>query len=421
MSLTLPQPLRWAPRPVRANAGLWAIAGGHAITHSYPAAFALLLPFLARDLGLTYSQIGVLVALRQAMSTVVNLPAGMVVDTIGKRNLLMGLALLWAAVPYLLVAATSSYWVILLCMIVVGIGVFLWHPAAITSISELYPRQRGYGLALHELGASLGDALAPLAAGVLLAYFTWRQVLAANVVLGLVVVAVIVQVLAHLRRQRSEVAARSRSLREYLDGLRALVRNANLLMLALASGIRSLTQNGLSTFLPLYLVDERRVPASIAGVYLALVQASGMVATPIAGILADRVGPKRVATFGMLSTSVIVLAFAALRLGSAFVAALALLGFFLYSMRPAIFRWTIGVVPREYEGTAVGALFTTQAAFSTLMPVLGGVLADRYGLLAVFYFVAGAVLVANAVVFAVPDLKRPGEAASRPGGEARGR
>jgi len=416
MSLALPRSLGWTPRPDRANAGLWAIAGGHAITHTYPAAFALLLPFLAKDLGLTYSQIGLLVAMRQGMSTIVNLPAGMIVDTIGKRNLLMGLALLWAAVPYLLIAATSNYWVILISMVVVGVGVFLWHPAAITSISELYPQQRGYGLALHELGASLGDALAPLAAGFLLAYLSWRQVLTANVVLGLAVVVVIVQVLAHLRRQRSEMAAKGRSMRAYVAGIRALLGNANLLMLALVSGIRSLSQNGLSTFLPLYLIYDLKLPASLAGVYLALVQASGMVATPIAGTLSDRVGPKRIATVGMLSTSVIVLVFAALDLGPAFVVVLALMGFFLYSMRPAIFRWAIGVVPREYEGTAVGALFTTQALFSTVMPVLGGFLADRYGLLSVFYFVAGAVLVGNLAMLAVPDLRRPSQAAPRLGG-----
>ena len=45
--------------------------------------------------------------------------------------------------------------------------------------------------------------------------------------------------------------------------------------------------------------------------------------------------------------------------------------------------------------------------FSTLMPLVGGYIADRYGLLAVFYFIAGTVLVANLAVFAVPDLRRP--------------
>ena len=398
---------RRVPRPDRANAGMWAIGAGHAMTHAYSAAFYLLLPFVAKDLGLTYSQIGLLLSLRQLMSMLVNLPAGMVVDTVGRRNLLMGLALAGAGIPYLIVAMTSSYTVMLVCMALIGIGTFLWHPAAITSISAMYPTRRGYGLAIHELGSNLGDTLAPLGAGFLLAYLSWRQVLSLNVALGLLLMVVTVSLLTRARRQRREAATRALSFGEYLEGLRTLVRNLNLLILALVAGVRSMTQHGLSTFLPLYLVNELTVPAALLGLYLSLVQVSGMVATPIAGALSDRVGPKRVATAGMLTTSLVVLGFAALDLGAAFVAALALLGFFVYSMRPAIFRWAIGVVPRQYEGTAVGILFTTQALFSTLMPLIGGYIADRYGLLAVFYFIAGTILLANLAVFTVPDLRRP--------------
>lgn len=398
---------RWLPKPDRTNAGMWAISAGHAMTHASSAAFYLMLPFVARELGLTYGQLGLMLSLRQFMSMLVNLPAGMIVDTVGKHHLLMALALAGTAVPYLVVAGTSNYAVILVCMAWIGIAMFLWHPAAITSISEMYPARRGYGLALHEVGANLGDTLAPLATGFLLAYLTWRQALTINVAIGLLVALVIVRMVAHARGARREGTQRGLSVAEYLEGLRILARNTSLLLLAMVSGIRSLTQQGLTAFLPLYLVNDLKVPAALLGLYMTVVQGSGMIATPIAGTLSDRIGPKRVATAGMLITSVVLVGFAAIDLGSAFVAALALLGFFAYAMRPAIFRWAIGVVPRRYEGTTVGTLFTTQALFSTIMPLVGGALADRYGLLSVFYFIAGAVLVANLAVFAVPDLRRP--------------
>lgn len=398
---------RRAPKPDRANAGMWAIGAGHALTHAYSAAFYVLLPFVAKDLGLSYSQIGLLLALRQFMSMLVNLPAGMIVDTVGRHSLLMGLALAGAAVPYLIIGMTSSFGVILICMALVGIGTFLWHPAAITSISEMYPTRRGYGLAIHELGSNLGDTLAPLGVGFLLAYLSWRQVLSLNVAVGLFLMLVVLRMVRHARRQRIEAATRALSVREYLEGLRVLVRNVNLMILALVSGVRSMTQHGLSTFLPLYLVNDLKVPAALLGLYVSLVQVSGMVATPIAGTLSDRIGPKRVATAGMFTTSLVILGFAAFDVGQAFVVVLALMGFFVYSMRPAIFRWAIGLVPRPYEGTAVGTLFTTQALFSTAMPLVGGYIADRFGLLAVFYFIAGTVLVANLAVFTVPDLRRP--------------
>ncbi len=408
MNAALESMWRRVPKPDRSNAGMWVIGAGHAMTHAYSAAFYLLLPFLARDLGLTYGQVGLVISVRQFMSTVVNLPAGIIVDAFGKRGLFMSLALAWAAVPYLLIGVTSSYAVILAAMGVVGIGSFLWHPAAITAISEMYPTRRGYGLALHELGANLGDTLTPLAAGFLLAALNWRRTLLTIAAAGLLLTLVIMRMMAHVHRQRSAPSPRAVGVQDYTRGLRVLVRNGRLLILAMVSGVRAMTQLGLSTFLPLYLSYELHVPAALLGLYLAVVQASGMIATPIAGTLSDRIGPKRVATAGMFTTSVVILGFAALKLGTAFVAALALLGFFVYSMRPAIFRWAIGVVPREYEGTAVGMLFTSQAVLPTAMPLVGGYLGDRYGLLSIFYVIAGTVLVANLALLFVPDVQRPG-------------
>jgi len=398
---------RFVPKPDRTNSGMWAIGAGHAMTHSYSAAFYLLLPFLARDLGLSYSQVGLIISIRQIMSTLVNLPAGMLVDTLGRRSLLMSLALAWAAVPYLLVGLTSSYAIILIAVGVVGIGSYLWHPAAITAISEMYPARRGYGLALHELGANLGDTLTPLAAGFLLAALNWRQTLLVIVAAGLLLTVVIMRMMSHVHARR-RVSVRAPAVKDYVRGVQVLLRNTRLLILAVVSGVRATTQLGLSTFLPLYLSNELHVRPALMGLYLAVVQASGMVATPIAGALSDRLGPKRVATAGMFTTSVVLVGFAALNVGPGFVFALAVLGFFVYSMRPAIFRWAIGVVPREYEGTAVGMLFTTQAVLPTAMPLVGGYLGDRYGLLSIFYVIAGTVLLANVALLFVPDAARPG-------------
>ncbi|HEU4798544.1 MAG TPA: MFS transporter, partial [bacterium] len=189
------------PRPDRANVGMWAIGLGHALTHAYTAALYLLLPFIARDFGLSYSQIGFALSVRQFMSTIVNLPAGIIVDTVGRRNVFLALALLGTAVPYIVISATSRYWVLVVCMGLMGVASFLWHPAAITSISEMYPSKRGYGLAMHELGANLGDTMMPLLTGALLGYLTWRQVISVTVACGILAGLLVLRTVAHVRRQ----------------------------------------------------------------------------------------------------------------------------------------------------------------------------------------------------------------------------
>jgi MFS family permease len=392
------------PRPHASNAGLWAIATGHGLNHGISAAFTLLLPFLARDLGLSFAQVGLIVGMRQLMSMAVNLPAGVLVDSVGHRERLMTLSLALSVLPYGAVALAPSFYGLLACQALVGVGMFLWHPAAITALSSRYPDRRGYGLALHELGANLGDTLSPLAAGLLLAALPWTGVLGLHVgasAAAAMVLLVSLRGFAPPAHGEDSPPHRQRSLR----GLGTTLRSPNLLILAAVSGLRSLTQNGLHTFLPLYLVYVAQASAPLVGLYMTLVQASGLVATPIAGTLSDRLGPKRIATVGMTSTSLVVLAAVFLGSTPAFVLVLALLGFFVYSMRPALFRWAIGIVPRQHEGTTVGLLFTAQSLFSTLTPVAGGAVADRYGLAVVFYGIAGAVLVGNLLLRWVPDVR----------------
>jgi hypothetical protein len=55
LSAVLPQA---APR--HAFRELWLITIGHGLTHWYPATFYLLLPIIDNELGLTYSQIGLI-------------------------------------------------------------------------------------------------------------------------------------------------------------------------------------------------------------------------------------------------------------------------------------------------------------------------------------------------------------------------
>ena len=80
--LALPRP-RLRPDP--ADAAMFAIALGHGGTHWYLGAFAVILPYFQRDLGLSTGELGLLLSLRSITSAVVNLPAGTLVDVIGRR------------------------------------------------------------------------------------------------------------------------------------------------------------------------------------------------------------------------------------------------------------------------------------------------------------------------------------------------
>ncbi|MGH8733215.1 MAG: MFS transporter, partial [Burkholderiales bacterium] len=97
------------PAPPRPWRELWLITIGHGLTHWYPATFYLLLPLIGTELGLSYSQIGLIMTCKYLASAVANVPGGVLVDTVGRKGLLMGVSLFWIGFPYLLIGFTNSY------------------------------------------------------------------------------------------------------------------------------------------------------------------------------------------------------------------------------------------------------------------------------------------------------------------------
>ena len=70
--------------------------------------------------------------------------------------------------------------------------------------------------------------------------------------------------------------------------------------------------------------------------------------------------------------------------------------------REMYYPGTEDLAPDEMGGSMVSLLFASQSAMSALVPVFGGVIADRFGLAAVFYFLAASMLVANLIVLMLP-------------------
>src|SRR5215213_6476292 len=88
---------------------VWLITIGHALTHWYPATFYLLLPIIGKELGLSFTEIGLIMTCQYIAGALSNVPGGMLVDTVGKKGFLMATSLFWVGFPYLMMGFTHSY------------------------------------------------------------------------------------------------------------------------------------------------------------------------------------------------------------------------------------------------------------------------------------------------------------------------
>ena len=138
-------------------------------------------------------------------------------------------------------------------------------------------------------------------------------------------------------------------------------------------------------------------------------QAGGLIASPIAGAWSDRVGRRPVVLAGLSVTTVVIATMTLTRNDLIIVATVSVLGCALFAVRPVIHSWMMDLAPPNIAGSATSILFGTQALLTTIMLPLGGLVADRYGLVAVFYCLAGTILLANLIVYWLPPETKRGK------------
>ncbi|HEY6256526.1 MAG TPA: MFS transporter [Xanthobacteraceae bacterium] len=384
---------------------VWLVTIGHSLTHWYPATFYLLLPLIGHELGLSYLQIGSILTVQSAAGALSNIPGGMLVDSVDRKGLLMAVSLFWVGAPYLLMGFSHQYWMLLGCAALVGIGNNLWHPTAIPLLARRFPERRGLVVSIHGMGGNVGDAVAPLVVGAMLSALSWRNVMVLNVIPGVMMSCVILLSLGRAQFHGAGVtdaAQQPGKAAQRLRDFQQLLANRTLLMLSAGGGFRAMTQSTLLTFLPVFLAREMGFSAFLIGGCMFGMQVAGFTAAPIAGHLSDKMGRRRIIMSSMATSGVILLFMAVAGRSPAFVFLVAFLGFFLFAIRSVMQAWLLDATPPSMGGTSIGIMFGTQAVGAAIGPITGGYLADHFGLIATFYFLAFTIVAANMFIFFTP-------------------
>lgn len=163
------------PPPLRVDARVMGLVGlGHGISHFNQ----LLLPplfFMLKDaFGVGYAELGFLLTLFFVVSCSVQALSGFVVDRHGPRPVLFGgLALL--ALATFGYAASTSYAMLAVSVVVAGIGNGVFHPVDYTLLNKrIHPSRLGHAFSVHGITGSLGWGLAPLVVVPVALATNWR-------------------------------------------------------------------------------------------------------------------------------------------------------------------------------------------------------------------------------------------------------
>lgn len=163
----------------------------HAVSHFSQLILAPLFPWLKDAFNVSYVELGAVLTVFFVVSCIVQAASGFIVDKLGPRPVLfVGLgALGLAAFGY---ALAQSYWMLLLCAVVGGIGNGVFHPVDYTLFNrKVAPTRLGHAYSVHGITGSLGWALAPAFVVPIAIAFSWRVALASAGAVALVVLLVL--------------------------------------------------------------------------------------------------------------------------------------------------------------------------------------------------------------------------------------
>ena len=390
--------------PAVARGPLFVIAGSHASLHWCVTILFVLLPFIKDELGLDYTQTGFLVTIVQLAAFVANIPSGIIVDVTGRRTACKLFSLTFCGLGLAGLGFAQGYWALATFVAIISITNTLWHPAAIAFLSESYANRRGLALSFHTIGASLGDAVAPMVAGVLIVAVDWHNT-AIFCALVPIAAAILLFFFARANPAMPKTASTS-GMRDYWVGLRHLVGDLEIWKVCVMAGFRGTGQSGLRTFLPLYVAAAYASNPFWIAASITVLQMSGAVATPFAGGLSDRIGRRPVLFIGFAISFVVIALMPLTESLPLFVFLVGLAGVATFAVRPVIQSWALEKASPQLGGSMVSLLFGTQSAFSMAVPVLGGMLADAWGIEYVFYALAATVVIAVAIAVTIPEDRR---------------
>jgi MFS family permease len=369
---------------------LLAIAvAGHAFKHMLNAAFFVLLPQIKVGLGLSNIQVGTMSTIRGVVGGLANIPAGFAGDRWSSRRAeILGLSIVLVSLFALMLGRADSFWMAVVASSLFSAAITFWHPSAIPSIAREFASRRGFAIALHGTGGSIGETLGPVIAGTLAGFLGWRLVFQGSLIPGLLFGSAIWLVLR-------SIPANGRSdsgLNGYLGSVSALLRNGRLLLvLAFAAGFTGGTSTVL-TFLPIYLDEELGASSAMVGVYLALAQVGGIVSQPLMGYASDRLGRKAVLSPSGAILGVTFMGLGVVPAGWLFGITVAVMGAFLFPLMSLFLASAMDLVETGTQATTVSLVFGSAIVVSAFAPAIAGILADSFRIEAVFYFSSGIAL-----------------------------
>ncbi len=219
------------------------------------------------------------------------------------RGVMMSLSLIISAIGSLLIGFWgTSFFVVALGILIMGLGVSLYHPPGLTWVSAAFSDAEGRSssnfnqvLAFHSVGGTVGSSLGPISVYFLLGSFTWRQI---YLLWSIPILLLAFIFWIFIGRYESPIFPKTLNfIHTPKNNSKESNLNKNLTALIIIFSfvfLMSLTRGMIGFILSPFLIEEKKFKTTGAALFVGLSLLLGATGQIFAGIAGDRYSEKRV-------------------------------------------------------------------------------------------------------------------------------
>ena len=155
---------------------LFSIAFAHLLNDLMQAVIPSTYPILKENFDLTFTQIGLITFVFQLTSSLLQPFVGFYTDRKPKPYSLVA-AMIFSIIGLALLSVSTSFWMLLVSVAIVGIGSSIFHPEASRVAFLGSGGKRGLAQSIFQLGGNAGSAIGPLLVALIIAPYGQSYIL----------------------------------------------------------------------------------------------------------------------------------------------------------------------------------------------------------------------------------------------------
>lgn len=356
---------------------MFAIGVCHLFNDSLQSVIPAMFPVLEKEIGLTFTQLGLISFMLNIVASVLQPVVGFISD---KKPMpyALPLGMISSFVGMAGLAFAPQYWIILVSVIFLGFGSAIFHPEGSRVSYMAAGAKRGLSQSIYQVGGNSGQALAPLISAFILVPLGQK-----GAALFLIVAAAAIFILSKIsvwykkQLEDEKLTKQKKTLLSSLPTLSKKQVGVALTLLMIIIFARSFYVTNMTNFYIFHLMKYYGLTIKEGQLLIFIFLALGAVGTFIGGPMADRIGRRNVILLSMAVPIPLCLILPYVPIW-AVVLLLVIIGFFLMLSFSVTVVYAQELVPSKI-GTMAGLTVGLAFGMGAIGAVVIGILMDHVG------------------------------------------